>query len=109
MKLTYQRVELPMAHPWAISRSAPTTVSRVIVVELTGADGTIGRGEAAPISRYKESLDTVEAFLKQVDPRGLSFSDVESSMIYLETLSRHDMAAKCALNIALLDGAGKRA
>jgi L-Ala-D/L-Glu epimerase len=108
MKLTYQRVELPMAHPWTISRTAPTMVSKVLVLELTGADGTVGRGEAAPISRYKESLDTVEAFLKQVDPRGLSFSDVESSMIYLETLSRHDMAAKCALNVALLDGAGKR-
>jgi len=63
MKLTYQRVELPMAHPWTISRTAPTMVSKVLVLELTGADGTVGRGEAAPISRYKESLDTVEAFL----------------------------------------------
>src|SRR5207302_2460515 len=30
-------------------------------------------------------------------------------MRYLETLSRHDMSAKCALNLALLDGAGKKA
>ena len=44
-----------------------------------------------------------------MDPRGLSFNDVEGSMTYLETVSAHDMAAKCALNIALLDGAGKRA
>ena len=29
-------------------------------------------------------------------------------MTYLDTVSKHDMAAKCALNIALLDGAGKR-
>jgi len=79
------------------------------MVELTGADGTVGWGEAAPISRYRESLDTVEAFFKKVDARGLSFNDVEGSMVYLDTLSPHDMSAKCALNIALLDGAGKRA
>src|SRR5437016_5285294 len=42
-------------------------------------------------------------------PRALSFKDVEGSMEFLETLSRRDMSAKCALNLALLDGAGKRA
>jgi L-alanine-DL-glutamate epimerase-like enolase superfamily enzyme len=51
----------------------------------------------------------VDAFLKKVDPRGLSFSDVGGSMEYLDTLSRHDMSAKCALNLALLDGAAKKA
>lgn len=79
------------------------------MVELTGAEGTVGLGEAAPTARYKESPDTVEAFLKKVDPRGLSFSDLEGSMEYLKTISPHDMSAKCALNIALLDGAAKRA
>jgi len=84
-------------------------VAQVVVVELTGADGLVGLGEAAPTARYKESLKTVEDFLQKVDPRGLSFSDVEGSMTYLDTLSRHDMSAKCALNIALLDGAAKKA
>jgi L-alanine-DL-glutamate epimerase-like enolase superfamily enzyme len=76
---------------------------------LTGADGTVGLGEAAPNSRYRESVDSVQAFLKKVDARGLSFNDVEGSMTYLDTVSEHDMAAKCALNLALLDGAAKRA
>jgi len=109
VKLNLKRLELPMAHTWTIARGAGTNISKVIVVELIGADGTIGYGEASPISRYKESVDTVEAFCQQVDARGLSFTDIEGSMTYLDTLSRHDMAAKCALNIALLDGAGKRA
>ncbi|HVM46690.1 MAG TPA: dipeptide epimerase [Candidatus Acidoferrum sp.] len=109
MKLTSRRLDLHMAHTWAIARGTGTNVSRTIVLELTGADGTVGLGEAAPIARYRESLDTVEAFLKKVDARGLSFNDVEGSMSYLETLSPHDMSAKCALNIALLDGAAKRA
>jgi L-alanine-DL-glutamate epimerase-like enolase superfamily enzyme len=81
----------------------------VVVVELLGADGTLGRGEAAPFSRYRETIDTVEAFFRKVDARGLSFNDVEGSMQYLETISAHDMSAKCALNLALLDGAAKRA
>ncbi len=109
MKLTFRRLELKLAHTWAIARGSGTTVANTVQVELTGADGTAGLGEAAPISRYKESVDTVEAFLKKVDPRGLSFGDVAGSMEYLETLSRDDMSAKCALNLALLDGAGKKA
>jgi L-alanine-DL-glutamate epimerase-like enolase superfamily enzyme len=109
MKLTFRPLELQLAHTWKISRGTGSNSVRVVVVELTGADGTVGLGEAAPISRYKESAETVEAFLKKVDPRGLSFKDIEGSMSYLATISEHDMAAKCALNLALLDGAAKRA
>jgi L-alanine-DL-glutamate epimerase-like enolase superfamily enzyme len=109
MKLSFRRHELQLAHPWRIARGSATEKVFVVVVELTGADGTTGLGEAAPISRYKESADTVEAFLKKVDPRGLSFNDIEGSMTYLDTISPHDMAAKCAVNLALLDAAGKRA
>ena len=109
MKLSFKHIDLELAHLWTIARAGGTKVAKVVVVELTGADGTVGFGEAAPTARYKESAKTVEAFLKKVDPRGLSFSDIEGSMQYLETLSRHDMSAKCALNLALLDGAGKKA
>ena len=109
MKLNLRKVDLQLAHPWTIARTAGTSHSTVVVVELTGADGTVGLGEAAPTARYKESANSVEAFCKTVDPRGLSFSDVPGSMKYLDTLSNHDMSAKCAINLALLDGAGKRA
>ena len=96
-------------HPWTIARTSGTSQSTVVVAELTGADGTIGLGEAAPTARYKENPNSVEAFFKQIDPRGLSFNDVPGSMSYLDTLSKHDMSAKCAINLALLDGAGKKA
>jgi L-alanine-DL-glutamate epimerase-like enolase superfamily enzyme len=109
MKLSCRRLELHLTHTWTIARTSGSTVANTVLVELTGADGTVGLGEAAPTSRYKETPATVEAFLKKVDPRGLSFSDVEGSMHYLETISRQDMSAKCALNLALLDGAGKKA
>jgi L-Ala-D/L-Glu epimerase / N-acetyl-D-glutamate racemase len=109
VKLNFKRLDLQLAHKWTIARGNGTNNSKVVVVELTGADGTAGLGEAAPVARYKESVDSVEAFCKKVDPRGLSFSDIEGSMKYLETVSPHDMSAKCAINIALLDGAAKRA
>jgi L-alanine-DL-glutamate epimerase-like enolase superfamily enzyme len=109
VKLQFKQIELKLAHTWTISRTTGTDTAKVVIVELTGADGTVGLGEAAPTARYKESARTVEEFLRKVDPRGLSFTDIEGSMEYLETLSRHDMAAKCALNAALLDGAAKRA
>jgi len=106
--LNFRHIDLQLAHKWEIARTRGTHIFNVIVVELTGADGTVGLGEAAPTARYKESVNTVEAFLNKVDPRGLSFSDVPGSMRYLDTLSQHDMAAKCALNLALLDGSGKK-
>ena len=109
VKLKFRRLDLQLVHPWAIARSRAASVCPVVVVELTGADGTVGLGEASPSSRYKETADTVEAFLKNVDARGLSFNDIEGSMAYLDTLSQSDMAAKCALNVALNDGAAKRA
>jgi L-alanine-DL-glutamate epimerase-like enolase superfamily enzyme len=109
VKLSFKRVDLQLDHTWTIARGTSTNICKAVVVELTGADGTVGLGETAPTARYKESVDTVQAFLKKMDARGLSFNDVEGSMMYLDTVSLHDMSAKCALNIALLDGAAKRA
>lgn len=109
MKLTFRRVELRMTHTWTIARTSGTDTSDVIVVELEDADGIRGIGESAPTSRYQETLETVEAFLRKVDPKALSFSDLEGSMKHLESISAHDMSAKCAVNIALLDGAARRA
>ncbi len=109
MKLEFKRHELQLKHPWTIARGKASSTSSVVIVSLTAADGTVGLGEAAPSTRYRESVASVEAFLKQVDPRGLSFGDIAGSMTYLDTLSRADRAAKCALNLALLDGAAKKA
>lgn len=109
MQLNFKRLELQLAHKWTIARTTGTNVFKVVVVEITSPYGTIGRGEASPVMRYNESVDTVEAFCRKVDPSRLSFHDVPGSMRYLDTISAGDMAAKCAVNIALLDGAAKMA
>jgi L-alanine-DL-glutamate epimerase-like enolase superfamily enzyme len=115
MKIGFRRFDLKLAHTWTIARSLKSAagtgadVARVVLVELTDADGTVGLGEAAPSSRYQENVDSVRAFLEHIDAGKLSFSDVPGSMKYVESIAPKQFAAKGAINIALLDGAARRA
>jgi L-alanine-DL-glutamate epimerase-like enolase superfamily enzyme len=60
MKISFQQLDLHLAQPWS-SRAGRTEVSKLVVLELIGNDGIISRGEAAPISRYKEeALKNIE-------------------------------------------------
>jgi L-Ala-D/L-Glu epimerase len=108
VKLDFRRFDLQLEHTWTIARTEGADVIPVIIVYLTDTDGAMGLGEAAPVTRYDESVGTVEAFFRTVDPKRLSFEDIRGSMSYLDTLSFGDMSAKCALNTALLDGVAKR-
>jgi L-Ala-D/L-Glu epimerase len=109
VKLEYNVVELTMAYTWAIARTAGANSARVIVLKLIAPDGTVGLGESSPIKRYDESIDTVLAFCAKVDASKLSFDDVPGSMKYLDTVAPKQSAAKCAFNIALVDGAARKA
>jgi L-alanine-DL-glutamate epimerase-like enolase superfamily enzyme len=109
MNLTWRRFDLKLAHTWTIAGSSGKNIAEVVIVELSDGAGETGIGEAAPSRRYQETSASVEAFCKKVDAGRLSFDDVAGSMRYLDTLSPGDMAAKCAFNLALLDGAARRA
>src|SRR4051812_9973665 len=109
MKLKIRFFELKLAHDWKIARSAVKNTYGTVLIELSSPDGIVAYGESAPSSRYKESTDTVQAFLQKVDVSKLSFDDIPSSMAYLDSLSATEAAAKTCLNIALLDGAAKKA
>jgi L-Ala-D/L-Glu epimerase len=112
VKLTLQRLSLKLARKWAISsRYGPgggggSESFETAIVQLTDKDQVIGLGEAAPSNRYKESIDSTIDFLNKVDAGKLSFTDVAGSMEYLEALAPGNFAAKGAINIALMDGAG---
>lgn len=108
MKLSFQHFDLPLARSWATARGK-TDVAKVVVVELTDKDGIIGRGEAAPISRYRESVASVEIFLKRLNPLNLSSESITQTLTYIKSLAPGEMSAKCAIDIALLDIAAKRA
>ena len=111
VKLTARPYELRLANPWKIANSKSPTGSgthRTIIVELTDADDMNGIGEAAPSSLYGEFADDLLKFLQHLDATSLSFTDIPGSMAYLDTLPGIPVAAKCVLNLALLDGAAKR-
>lgn len=109
MKYKYWNFDLRLAHRWAIASRKGAEVHHVIIVELTDKDGIVGLGEAAPSILYGETVATARMLLQKVNPERLSFDDVSGSMEYLGTLEPHQQAVICAMNLALLDGAAKRA
>jgi L-alanine-DL-glutamate epimerase-like enolase superfamily enzyme len=107
-KFTVTVAGLRLANPWKIASSEGAAIHETVIVEFS--DGDIhALGEAAPSRLYGETAAGVADFLKRVDHRQLAFGDVPGSMNYLCGLPGLPMAAKCALNLALLDGAAKRA
>jgi len=115
VKIDLRRFDLKLAHRWAVARSVQAggsggaDICKVVFVELTDADSTAGIGEAAPSARYEENADSAFAFLEGVDPARLSFADVPGSMKYVDSIAPQNFAAKGAINIALFDGAARRA
>jgi len=109
VKLNAYRCELRLANPWKIASSQGSGTHNTVIVALTDHDGITSIGEAAPSSLYGESAAGVLDFLTHLDTSGLSFGDVPGSMAFLETRPNIPVAAKCALNLALIDGAAKRA
>lgn len=109
MKLKFSACDLSLVHRFAIAGRKGSSLHHNVIVQLTDEAGVTGLGEAAPASTYGESAATATAFLKEVDPGKLSFDDISGSMRRLEAIGPKEMAAKCALNIALMDGAARRA
>lgn len=112
VQIKFWRYELKLAHTWTIAtgiQQGGTNSSPVAILQLTADDGIIGLGECAPASRYNENVDGGMEFLAKVDGNKLSFDDVNGSMRYVQSIAPGQFAAKSALNIALLDGAARKA
>lgn len=108
MNLSVTTSQLKLREKWTISRGTTTTKENVFV-ELE-ADGVVGRGEAAPSARYGESvestLEMIEAarpLMADADPWG--FCDLRAR---LDMLREGQTAAKCALDLALMDWVTQR-
>jgi L-alanine-DL-glutamate epimerase-like enolase superfamily enzyme len=109
MQLHVRPIDLHLANPWKIASSQGSSTHTVVIFELTDPDGTQGMGEAAPASTYNETARGVMQFCRGLDASRLSFDDVPAAMAWLESLPGIPSAARCGLNIALVDGAAKRA
>lgn len=68
VKLTWHRRQLKLRHPFNIARMpvSNSTDKTVLLVQIEHK-GMTGWGEAAPISYYRQSLDTVEQTLAKID------------------------------------------
>jgi L-alanine-DL-glutamate epimerase-like enolase superfamily enzyme len=108
MKINARVCELRLANPWKIASRQGSGTHRTVIMELAD-DGIAALGEAAPSVLYGESVESLLDLLPKLDAKQLSFADVPGSMAYLDKVPGIPVAAKCALNLALLDGAAKRA
>jgi L-alanine-DL-glutamate epimerase-like enolase superfamily enzyme len=101
--VTVETLTLHLRHTFTISRSSED-IAETVLLRLN-ADGIEALGESAPISRYDEGVEQVAQVLnalrlEQVDL--WHFDDV------LDLLPAHAYGARCALDLALHDLAGKR-
>ncbi|HEY3857965.1 MAG TPA: dipeptide epimerase [Verrucomicrobiae bacterium] len=112
MKAEYRPNPLKLRHTWSIANfvSAGRGADVVTDVLIRLTDGAVtGLGEAPSATRYSESPDSVQSFLRKVDWSRISFKFTGASMDYLESVSPGNYSAKCAINVALMDGAAKSA
>ena len=106
MKLRFYPYELQLRHTFTVSSFSRTTTPGV-QVEID-YQGFTGYGEASMPPYLGQSVESVTAFLKQVDLE--QFADpfcLEDILLYVDSLSPGDTAAKAAVDIALHDLVGK--
>lgn len=109
MKLTWYRRRLNLRHPFNIARLKPSsdTSKEVLLVEIEH-EGLVGLGEAAPISAYRQSLDSAEATLA-IAAHMLGSNPFDSNAIIKALWERFSdqSAAIAAIDGALHDLIGK--
>ena len=105
MELTARTFVLELAEPFVISRSSDTE-AEVVQVAIRHGD-EVGYGEGAPDPRYGESCQSALDFFRQAAPLlGDDPYALEATLGRINKLPGQ-MAAKCALDGALHDLAGK--
>lgn len=109
MKLTFHRLKLQLVDPWTIARTRAATSIDVVDIHLADNGGFVGLGEASPIARYNESVAKVEAFLAKIDQHQLCDNVTDINNSHLLSISPFSMAARCAIDVALVDIASQRA
>ena len=106
LELSFYPYELQLQHTFTVSSYSRNTTPGV-QVEIN-YEGYTGYGEASMPPYLGQSVDSVTAFLKQVNLK--QFADpfhLEDILAYVDSLSPGDSAAKAAVDIALHDLVGK--
>lgn len=98
--LSTSRLNLPLLHPFTIARGTEETAHTALF--RVRWDGLEGLGEAVPIERYGESVDSVIAYF---DANPITGED--PYLLGALVQDRIPPAARCGLDIALHDLIGK--
>jgi L-Ala-D/L-Glu epimerase / N-acetyl-D-glutamate racemase len=103
VEVSARRVTLELAETFVISRSARDSED-VLVVEIRHS-GVSGFGEAQPIDRYDESVESAEAYIEE--HAQLLGDDPFALEEVMERLPAREFAARAAVDAALHDLQGK--
>jgi L-Ala-D/L-Glu epimerase len=107
MKISWQKFELQLKHPFKISNFSRT--STPVVFTQLKYKGFIGYGEASLPPYLGESHQSVDFFLEQVDLTKFSNPEkqLEEILLYIDSIDNGNTAAKASIDIALHDLIGK--
>jgi len=105
--LEFKIKDLKLTHTWTISRNS-ATVKHNVFVKYTH-DGVFGIGEAAPNIRYNETAESTVAMIEKAMAvvekyNPWHFVDLGYA---IHDLSEEQTAAKCAIDIAIMDWMSK--
>lgn len=110
IEISFENLDLTLAHPFGISYGTSATSHNVLV--KLHFEGHVGLGEASPASYHGESIPTVNAVLGQIQARSSEilgndpFAAAEVSR-RMDKLIAGNYAAKSAVEMAMHDLAGK--
>jgi L-alanine-DL-glutamate epimerase-like enolase superfamily enzyme len=102
-ELRCELLSLHLRHTFTIARSSEDVAESVVVRLL--ADEVEAIGESAPIGRYGEDARAVMRELGEVDLGGVDLLRIDTA---LARVPADRLGARCALDLALHDYAGKR-
>jgi L-Ala-D/L-Glu epimerase / N-acetyl-D-glutamate racemase len=110
MRVALERVELRFAAPVQTSYGAHGS-REIVLLALRSADGTVGRGEAAPLESYDGvSIDDVRAALEAYRALLEAAGELEHGELIAACRELVDLPqALAAVDLALWDLAGRRA
>ncbi|MEW4565492.1 dipeptide epimerase [Bremerella sp. JC770] len=102
MKMTLHECDLPLRHPFAISRGT-TTVQRSLVVELEH-EGLSGFGEVTENNYYGYTLESIRSSLVGIEPLLSQYVDAPPGEVWSDAQARlRNMFALSALDMAAHD------
>ncbi len=103
LSISYGVRKLELKHKWTIARGFADFKDNVFInVEK---DGITGFGEAAPNIRYDETPDSTIEFIKKALPVFEKFDlrNYYDLTLAIQNIATQETAAKCALDIAIMD------